>query len=179
MAEGLIPRRWIYRAIFLALAALVGFARLLPLDPGPGGVPGPDVLLLLVCAWVVRRPEYAPLALVAAVFFLGDILLSRPLGLWAALVVVGTETLRARASAFQSASFLTEWFRVAAVVAAIHLADAAILALMMVDQPPLGTTLIRVIATIAVYPVVVVLTTRAIGLKRRRPSGGDRAGLPA
>ena len=65
---------WTYRIVFIALAAAIGFAQLLPLHPGPGRIPGPDVLMALAFAWVVMRPDYVPLALLVAVFFLADIL---------------------------------------------------------------------------------------------------------
>jgi len=41
--------------------------RILPLSTEPGSVPGPDVVLCLTFAWVLRRPEYVPALLIAAV----------------------------------------------------------------------------------------------------------------
>ena len=64
-------------ALFTALMAAIAFAHLLPLDPGPGRFPGPDVMLLLTIAWLLRRPEAVPLALVAVLFLLADFLLQR------------------------------------------------------------------------------------------------------
>ena len=66
MAETTHAGRWTYRGVFLALAALVIFAKLLPLHPGPGRFPGPDILILMACAWVVRRPDFLPVTIVVA-----------------------------------------------------------------------------------------------------------------
>ena len=44
-------------ALFAALAALVVLVKLLPLDQAAGGLPAPDLLLCLVLAWTVRRPD--------------------------------------------------------------------------------------------------------------------------
>src|SRR6056297_633829 len=96
MADTLPTGRWRYWLLFLAIAAVLFFVQLLPLDLQPGRFPGPDVLLLLAIAWVLRRPDFVPVLLVAAVFLLADILFMRPLGLWTALVVLGMEFLRAR-----------------------------------------------------------------------------------
>ena len=48
MAEALPVGRWRYRLLFAGIVCFLFFVQLLPLDVGPGGLPGPDVLLLLV-----------------------------------------------------------------------------------------------------------------------------------
>ena len=47
-----------YRVTFVLLVAAVMFAQLLPLRPGPGGIPGPDIILLIALAWIAMRPDY-------------------------------------------------------------------------------------------------------------------------
>lgn len=167
---------WTYRAVFAAVAALIAFVQLLPLDMRAQQVPGPDVLTLLAFSWVVMRPDFVPVALLAIVFFLGDILFMRPLGLWTALVILGAEFLRSRSVALRETSFLSEWTLVAGVYAAILTANTMILALFAVDQAGLGLTMIRLIATILVYPLVVILGGRAVGLKKIVPGEVDRLG---
>lgn len=167
---------WMYRLTFVALAAALAFVQLLPLDLGPGQIPGPDILLLLAFSWVVMRPEFVPVALLAAVMFLADLLFMRPLGLWTALVILGAEFLRGRSFTLRDTPFLLEWLLVAAVIVAIFLANALILALFAVTQPGFGLTLIRLVATILAYPLVVILAGRAIGLKKIVPGEVDRLG---
>ena len=64
--------------------------------PGPGRLPGPDIILLIALSWIVMRPDYVPVLLLAVVFLLTDLLLMRPPGLWTALAVLAGEFLRNR-----------------------------------------------------------------------------------
>ncbi len=176
MAEPTHAGRWTYRGVFLALSALVIFAKLLPLHPGPGKFPGPDLLVLMACAWVVRRPDYLPVVLVVFVFLMADLLFMRPPGLWAALTVIGLEALRRRSVVLRDSGFLTEWLTVSVVITSMVLANAMVLTVFVVDQPGLGLTLIRLITTLLVYPIVVVLAARAVGIRKIAPGEVDRLG---
>lgn len=176
MAER-IRHLWLYRALFLGLAVLVIFVQLLPLHPGPGKIPGPDVLLLLALSWVFMRQEFVPLIVVAAIFLLADILFMRPFGLWAALAVVAVEYLRHRAHQMREVSFLTEWFVVAVLIGAMTVVYVLVQSFLAVQQPPLGMTLIRLFFTIICYPLVVVLGGRMFGLRKPRAGDSDAMGL--
>ena len=176
MAETIASRRFLWRSVFVALVLLVIFVRLLPLGEGAGGVPGPDLLVALALAWAARRPDYVPALLVAAVMLLADFLFLRPPGLWAAITVLGVEFLRNRETAFRDLPFLVEWGIVAALLLAMTLANAAVLLVLMVDQPTLGLTLLQLIATILSYPLVVAVTVYALGLRRAAPGEVDERG---
>ena len=176
MAEH-IRHLWLFRALFVALALLVIFVQLLPFHPGPGKIPGPDVLLLLALSWVLLRQEFVPLLVVALLFLAADILFVRPFGLWAALAVVGTEYLRHRSFQMREVSFLVEWLTIAAIVTAMTLLYALAQSLFAVQQPPLGMTLIRLFFTIICYPLVVVLGGRLFGLRKPRAGETDSMGL--
>lgn len=157
---------WRYRLLFIVLAALVAFVQLLPLDPGPGQLPGADILLLIAFSWTVMRPRVLPVPLLAVVFLAADILLMRPPGLWTALAILGCEFLRSRRALLRNAPFPVEWLLVAAVVAAVTIANALILAIFAVPQPSAGLTVIRMVFTMAAYPLVLVLAGRAFGLRK-------------
>lgn len=176
MVEVTVTRRWTYWSLFLGLATLIIFVKLLPLQSGPGRIPGPDVLTLFALAWVVRRPDYVPVPLVAAVFLMADVLFMRPLGLWTALVILGLEFLRARSVSLRDMSFFAEWLSVVGVITAMFFVNALILIVFAVDQPGLGQALIRLIATILAYPIVVALAARAFGLKKIAPGEVDQLG---
>ncbi|MBT8457572.1 MAG: rod shape-determining protein MreD [Rhodobacteraceae bacterium] len=176
MAETIVTRRWRYRAIFAALAFIVIFARLLPLDAGPGGLPGPDLVLLLAFAWVLRRPDYVPVVLVAVVMLLMDVLFLRPLGLWAACTVLALEFLRSREAGARDLPFLFEWVLVGGVIVMMTLGNMLILALFAVSQPPLGLLLIQMIMTILSYPLVVLFSAKGLGLKKMSPGAVDQLG---
>ena len=173
MGDALIPVRWRYRAGLLALAFGVAFLRLLPVDAGDKGLPGPDLVLLFVLAWVIRRPDFVPVLLIAPIFLMADVLFMRPLGLWTAACVIGTEVLRARGSALRDQPFLAEWALVAAVLGAMTLGNAALLAVFAVSGPPLGLTLFKAGVTILAYPLVVLISTRIMGVRRPLAPGGD------
>ena len=88
-------RLW-HRVLFVTIAALVLLLRLLPLSPSASGFSGPDITLALILAWVLRRPEYVPVALILVVVVVEDLLLQRPPGLWPLIVLGATHWLRVR-----------------------------------------------------------------------------------
>ena len=165
-----------YRVTFVLLVAAVMFAQLLPLRPGPGGIPGPDIILLIALAWIAMRPDYVPVLLLAVVFLILDLLLMRPPGLWTALAVLAGEFLRGRQAQLRAASFPTEWALIAGIIVAMTLANVVILAIFGVAQPSLGLTLLRLIFTILCYPLVVILAGRAFGIRKVRAGDQDRFG---
>ena len=176
MADAIATRRVVWRTVFAALALLVAFVRLLPLGDGAGGVPGPDLLVALALAWAVRRPDYVPVVLLAALMLMADFLFMRPPGLWAAITVLGVEFLRNREAGFRDLPFLVEWGMVALLLLVMTLANGFVLLVLMVDQPTLGLTLLQLIATILSYPLVVAVTVFALGLRRVAPGEVDDRG---
>jgi len=175
MAERSEAQVWSMRALFAALCIVVVFWRLLPLDSLPRGWAGPDLILALSCAWVLRRPEYAPPLLIAAMILLADFLFQRPPGLWAALALIGTETLKSRAPGLRDMGFGPEWLTVTTVLIAMTLAERLILAILLVDQAPLGLSLTQVLGTVLAYPLVVMLSATLMGVRKIKP--GDRAAM--
>lgn len=171
MAEPIRDDRWPYRALFVLLAAALLFLRLLPVGLLPARLPAPDLLLAGTFAWALRRPEYLPPLLVAAVFLVEDMLTLRPPGLWTLAVVLGAEFLRSRAVLMRDISFLLEWAIVAAVMAAAMLATRLVLAVAFVPQPALAEGLVLLVLTALSYPLVVVVSHRALGV--RKPATGE------
>jgi len=171
MAEFADTRIWAKRAMFLLLAGVITIAHLVPLDLRPATWAAPDILLALVCVWVARRPEYVPVYIVAAVFFMTDLLLQRPPGLWAALVVLLTEAIRTRHRDLRAMPFLAEWGFVMLGLVVITLANRFVLAIVLTPQAPLGLTMMQLGATILVYPVVVLAAYVLFGVAH--PAPGD------
>ncbi len=163
--------RWRFRAIYVALALAVAFVQLLPLGAQAGRLPGPDLILCLTFAWVLRRPDFVPVALVALVMLAADILFLRPPGLWAAFGVAGYEMLRSRSAVLRDRSFVLEWATVAGVIVAMTLLQTMVLAVFVVIRPMFGLTLAGMLATIFAYPVVVLVSVRLLGVRRAPPSG--------
>ncbi len=176
MADSPSATVWIGRFIYLGLAALVVFVQLMPLDTRPPTWAAPDVLLAITLAWVARRPHYVPFGIVIVVFLLTDLLFQRPPGLWAALVLVLTEMVRSRSRGLRNVPLALEWGTVAMGIIAITLANRLVLAVAMTPQAPLPLTLIQMVMTIAIYPVVVVLAHFLFGLTRPAPGQVDSLG---
>ncbi len=163
---------WIKRSLYVVLALLILFLHLLPLDTRPDRLPFPDLLIALTYAWVLRRPEYVPVLTIALVMLMADLLLQRPPGLLAALVVMGASYLRSAAFGMRDAGFISEWTTVGAVITAVFVINRVILAILSVEQAALGPVVIQVVLTIAIYPVIVLLSQSAFGVRRKSVADG-------
>ena len=93
MGDPVTFQRWLHWALFLGLATFITFLGLLPLDLTVRPIPGPDFLLLLCLVWVLRRPDFAPVGLIAAIMLTADFLFMRAPGIWTLIVVLATEFL--------------------------------------------------------------------------------------
>jgi rod shape-determining protein MreD len=162
---------WGYRALFVALAILLLFVRLLPLGRNAGAFPGPDLLLCLSLAWVMRRPDFLPVGLIVAVSLTEDLILMRPPGLWTALLVLATEFLRARNALTRELNFVVEWLLASGLMIAMLLAYRLVFAVTLVPQPAFGFAVVQVLWSILAYPVVVGLSRLAFDL--RKPATGE------
>lgn len=176
MIDRLTLIRWFYHLVLVAVAAVILFARLLPLDLGAGRLPGPDLFLVLVFAWVVRRPDYAPLSLIAALAFITDMILLNTPGLWTLMIVIGTEFLRARAPSLREQSFLVEFGLVAGTFVLMLLGQRLLMSLFWVDQVNLGRAVLYLLATIAAYPLAAVVTVYVFGIKKLQPGEDEISG---
>lgn len=169
---------WSYRALFGALALLILFFALLPFGPGEGGVPGPELTLCLVCAWVLRRPDFVPLWLLVPMLLLDDALLMRPLGLWTLIVLLASEYLRRRVDHGEALPFWTEVGLVSGVIAAAFVANHLVLALLLAQTPPLVGQGLHALATIVFYPLVAIFS-QMLGVRRLAPGELDALGSRA
>lgn len=166
MAETLSASIWVKRALFMALAFVIIVTQLVPLDMRPPRWAPPDLLLAFTLAWVARRPDFLPVAVIAALFLMADLIFQRPPGLWAALVVILTETLRRRSRELRNMPLALEWGTITFGIVAITLANRVVLAVVMTPQAPLGLTLSQLILTIAIYPLIVFVTHYLLGVRR-------------
>jgi len=165
--------RWAYAALFAALAAAVVFLRMLPTGGSAGGWPPPDFIVLAGFAWVVRRPDFVPVLLFAALLVVSELLLLRPPGVAAALAVIGLEALRARAIGLGERGFLAEWATVGVILGLMLVAERLLLALFFVDQPAFALSAIGFVVNILAYPAVAALSIW--GLRVRRLAPGEHA----
>lgn len=177
MVDPATSQRWLYRLVFVALAAALLFLRLLPLGTMPASLPGPDLLLCLSLAWVQRRPDIVNPLLLGALLFLSDMLLGRPPGLWAALVLIAAEFLRSRHQGSTEMPFAIELAFVAGAVIALAVCYWAALGIFAVPHPGLDELLMRALFTLTAYPVVVGLSRLAFNIRRLSPAEAETGGL--
>ncbi len=176
MVDPLTTRLWLMRALYVVLGLLVIFFHLLPLSVSPSRWIGPDLVVALTFAWAMRRPEYVPALSIGIVAFLADLLLQRPPGLMAALVVAGAETLRASARSNRDLHFFIEWATVAGVIVAIALAHRITLSALFVPTASVGLGILQSVLTIAIYPVVVLVSHVFFRVSKPAPGEVDALG---
>ncbi len=169
MAERNDSKTWVQRGVFILLAFVLIVVDLVPLDMRPSLWVAPDLLLLATLAWVVRKPAYTPVVVIAVVFLMADFLFMRPPGLWAALVVIMTEMIRRRHREFRNMPWLVEWGTIAFGIVVITIANRIVLALVMSPQAPLALSLIEMTATILAYPVVLLVAHFVFRVTRTSP----------
>lgn len=162
---------WLHRALFVAIALMLLFIRLLPLGTIAGHFPGPDILLCFVFAWTMRRPDYLPPWLIVSVVLLEDMLLMRPPGLWTALVLIGSEFVRARVALTRELNFLVEWMLVGGLMLSMLVIYRTVFAITLLPQPGFGFALVQVIWSILCYPAVVALSRFVLDLYK--PAMGE------
>lgn len=184
MAERSLSGRVWFIAVFLSIGLLLWMFRVLPLQglgdpstvPGETGLawaswPAPDVMLVLTIAWVVRRPDLLPAPIIALYFFLEDMLMLRPPGLWALIVLGATEFLRRRNPTLRGLTFWLELALIVPLLLGMFLLNRMVLAIVMVPQVPLGLSLLQFVGTVALYPVIVLCLHYGLGL--RKPATGE------
>lgn len=180
MIDGATREVWAHRILFVVLALVFLFFRLLPLGeviapcgPDDSGcrllawfshMPGPDLLLCIIFAWTMRRPDYLPVLLIAAVVLLEDLIVLRPPGLWTGLVVLVSEIIRSRVALTRELNFGVEWLLVSAMMVVLLIAYRLAFGLVLLPQPPFGFAMVQVIWSILCYPLVVFLSRVVLDL---------------
>ena len=200
-------RLWLMRSAFVALALLLLFFHLLPIDTQPVSLfspelfppletidpaearlralldqgtdrvwVGPDLLIAFAFAWSLRRPDYVPALLLAALFLLNDLLLQRPPGLWALLALLACNNLSNRSKSLRDATFGAEWIAVSILLIGILLMNRIVLSVLLVQPPQLRLSMIELGMTILFYPAVVFVTRTLMGVRRAAPGELDSLG---
>lgn len=171
MTDALRLETLVYLGLWLLIAALSILLRLLPLSVPPDAWPRPDILLVLTLGWVLRRPAQLPPLAIALVFLTEDLFLMRPPGLWALIVLIGAEFLRRRQSVVREMNLVLEWALVSAALVAMFVINRLGLAIVMVPRPPLDLSLLQLVFTMLVYPLVVLVLQTV--LRVHKPATGE------
>ena len=166
MAEKSGVNLWSMRLLYAALCGLVIMFHLLPLGQLRAISFSPDIILCITLAWAVRRPDYVPIFLIAAVALLADLLLMRIPGLWAALTVLLADSITRQRHKMRSTGFGVEWFRVSLGIAVVFVVERIALGILFVETPPLGASIAQYLATLAAYPIVVGVTSAVLRVRK-------------
>ncbi|NHF71717.1 rod shape-determining protein MreD [Paracoccus xiamenensis] len=165
MIAVLRSRRIVGTAAYITFGLAIMFFQLMPLNPGQPGLPGPDLILCVTFAWVLRRPDQLPAIIIAAMALVSDIMLGRPFGLWSLMVLIATELLRPRALRWADQPFLFEWLRVAVLMGLMMIGARLMMVLFLLPVPTLGPVMLQWLATVIAYPLVAAVL-RALGVRR-------------
>ncbi|MCO8145056.1 rod shape-determining protein MreD [Rhodovulum tesquicola] len=177
MVDPLTLDRWLHRLIFGAVAGVVVFVQILPLETRADILPGPEWMLCLTFAWLQRRPDYLPPWLIACVFLMLDMLLMRPPGLFTALALMGAEFLRARQQVSVETPFGPEWLLTGGTIGGVFLAYALVLALFGVPEVQFGLLAVQAVLTVLAYPLVALAARYLFMVRRVTPGELDPRGL--
>lgn len=175
MANFLTSRIWTMQLLYVGLALTIMYARLLPLENHVGPWAAPDLLVAMTFAWALRRPDYVPAYSVAGMLLLADLLLLRPPGLMAALVLLGKAGLQRRQRDIREMGYPLEWLTVSVTLGAILICERLVLGVFMVPQVSLGQSVIQIFVTALFYPVVVLVSETLLGVRRAAP--GDMSSM--
>ncbi len=176
MTEATPFHLWSMRGLFVAFALLLLLADLLPLQTLPRAWAAPDLLFCFALVWSARRPDLVPIWLLALVFLLADLILFRPPGLLAALMLVACVNLQANSARVRSNGFMAEWFRAAAMILAVAIGDRFVSAVFLLPLPPISLVAFQVIGTAMFYPVAVIVSATVFGVRLISPSDLEAMG---
>ncbi len=176
MARAITAKIWFGQTAFALSAAAIMFFGLVPLDFTPGGVPWPDLMLGLAYAILLRRPEFVPIWLIATVFFIADILMMRPPGLWTAIVLLSLEFSRNQVARLRELAFPFEWAFVAGTMFLAILGNRVLLAITLLPVANFGTTMLYYFVTVLAYPLIVFFCYFVLRIRRISPNEAIRYG---
>ncbi len=146
---------WFNRALYASLGLFVILAAILPLGLSAESAVMPDILMAMTFAWIIRRPATAPVFLVFLVALFADILMMRPLGLWAGITVLVGEFARSQVRPLREQMFVMEWLLFAGIFALALLLNNLMLSLAFSPRPNLDLTVNHILLTAAMYPIIV------------------------
>ncbi|WP_299353787.1 rod shape-determining protein MreD [uncultured Shimia sp.] len=173
MADAAISGKWRMRFWFVLLIFVLLFLQLLPLQTVPRSWAGPDLIVLFTVAWSVRRPEYVPTLLVAGLTLLVDLILLRPPGVMAAIMILARQTLKGQERGLRDSTFMAEWLVATLALATIALTNRVFLSVFLVDQAPLGMSLTELAMNVITYPFVALVSYTVFGLRKVSPGETD------
>jgi len=163
---------WFGRAVFASLSLLVTLAAMLPIGLAAEASVMPDVFFCIAFAWVIRRPQTAPLGLIVSFALLADFLLMRPLGLWTFIILLMSEFVRAQRIPLREQLFIFEWIIFAVVFSFALFVNFMFLKFSFSPTPSFGLMLNYAVNTVLAYGVVVAFLHWVFRIRAPKAPGG-------
>lgn len=167
---------WSYRLLYVGLCFVMILGSLFPFELFSGSFPAPNLLLAVTFAWLLRRPDYVPLWLIAAVFLFADFLLMKPLGLETLMAVGVTEVLRRQVQQRDTLTVPVELLQVSLWIWITLGATRLVLIVLGTPVPPLSSELLYILSTMSCYPIILLITQYLFGVRRLQGGESDSLG---
>lgn len=161
---------WKARCAFALFCLLVIFIHSVPLDLSPKTIIMPDVMILATIAMVIRKAKFVPYWMIGSLFLIADIMLNRPLGLWAFITLATLEIIRVNRFLFRDMFFVTEWLMVVIALVMMYLIQQFFLAFSLAPTYPMDSLILKMAATALCYPIVVLVITKLFGIRKPSPA---------
>jgi len=170
MGSSIRVQTFVFAGLYAVVCGAIILVQLLPTNFGPPSFPGPALLLCITFAWVLRRPHLLPTWLIALGFLMADFLWMRPPGLWAGLVVIGAEYLRAREPALRELPPAAEFGVAALALVFVPVTYYLVLLIVAAPQASLGLIALQTVIPLIFYPILVVLSRVILRIDRMPPA---------
>lgn len=157
---------WSRRFVFVVLSGFIILIQYLPIEDRWPNIPGPDAIVAICFAWTLRRPEIMSPILIAATLLFADLMLSRPPGLWALIVLAGSVYLATRQRDLNQALFGVEWMYVSITILICFLVNYLAMFVFFLPTQNGLITAVQCLITILIYPIVVVASSKLFGIQK-------------
>ena len=148
-------RLWLDTGLFLLTGFIAIGLAIVPMGLAANSVAFPDLLFALFVAWVIRQPSSASVLAIVFLSILADALM--PIGLWAMMLLIGTEGLRLGERTFRDIPFLLEWLYASVLFVLLSVLQNVVLFVSFSNMYAIGDVFWHAVRTIAVYPLVVAV----------------------
>ena len=135
------------------MAAVLILIMHLPYGDASGGVPLPHMALIVVYYWSIHRPDFLPIALVAAIGFFLDMLSGGPPGLNMLVLLIAQIVLSNQQVLFVRQSFAVGWLGFVPITALAMLLSWIIASLYYGDLLSAMPVIAQGLVTLAAYPL--------------------------